>query len=125
MRSRVMEELRATFRPEFLNRVDETIIFRRLGEEDMLEITQTMLTKVAECFSALGLELSVPQETAQWLAHEGYDERFGARPLRRTLQHSLEDTAADMLLDGRIARGDRVTAMAADGGIILVRGKET
>ena len=59
--------------------------------------------------------------TAQWLAHEGYDERFGARPLRRTLQHSLEDTAADMLLDGRIARGDRVTAVAADGGIILVR----
>ena len=125
MRSRVMEELRATFKPEFLNRVDETIIFRRLGEEDMLEITRTMLTKVAERFSALGLELSVPQETAQWLAHEGYDERFGARPLRRTLQHSLEDTAADMLLDGRIARGDRVTAEVADGGIILVRDKET
>ena len=121
MRSRVMEELRATFRPEFLNRVDETIIFRRLGEEDMLEITQTLLTRVAERFNALGLELSVPPETAQWLAHEGYDERFGARPLRRTLQHSLEDTAADMLLDGRIARGDRVTAVAADGGIILVR----
>ena len=121
MRSRVMEELRATFRPEFLNRVDETIIFRRLGEEDMLEITQTLLTRVAERFNALGLELSVPPETAQWLAHEGYDERFGARPLRRTLQHSLEDTAADMLLDGRIARGDRVTAVAADSGIILVR----
>ena len=121
MRSRVMDELRATFRPEFLNRVDETIIFRRLGEEDMLEITQTLLTRVAERFNALGLELSVPPETAQWLAHEGYDERFGARPLRRTLQHSLEDTAADMLLDGRIARGDRVTAVAADGGIILVR----
>ena len=121
MRSRVMEELRATFRPEFLNRVDETIIFRRLGEEDMLEITHTLLTRVAERFNALGLELSVPPETAQWLAHEGYDERFGARPLRRTLQHSLEDTAADMLLDGRIARGDRVTAVAADGGIILVR----
>ena len=121
MRSRVMEELRATFRPEFLNRVDETIIFRRLGEEDMLEITQTLLTRVAERFNALGLELSVPPETAQWLAHEGYDERFGARPLRRTLQHSLEDTAADMLLDGRIACGDRVTAVAADGGIILVR----
>ena len=121
MRSRVMEELRATFRPEFLNRVDETIIFRRLGEEDMLEITQTLLTRVAERFNALGLELSVPPETAQWLAHEGYDERFGARPLRRTLQHSLEDTAADMLLDGRIARGDRVMAEIADGGIILVR----
>ena len=125
MRSRVMEELRATFRPEFLNRVDETIIFRRLGEEDMLEITQTMLTQVAGRFSALGLELSVPQETAQWLAHEGYDERFGARPLRRTMQHSLEDTAADMLLDGRIARGDRVTAVAADGGIIHHTHKET
>ena len=121
MRSRVMEELRATFKPEFLNRVDETIIFRRLGEDDMLEITQTMLTKVAARFSALGLELSVPQKTAQWLAHGGYDERFGARPLRRTLQHSLEDTAADMLLDGRIARGDRVTAEVTDGGIILVR----
>ena len=116
-----MDELRATFRPEFLNRVDETIIFRRLGEEDLLEITQTLPTRVAERFNALGLELSAPPETAQWLAHEGYDERFGARPLRRTLQHSLEDTAADMLLDGRIARGDRVTAVAADGGIILVR----
>ena len=71
MRSRVMDELRATFRPEFLNRVDETIIFRRLGEEDMLEITQTRCSQgVAERFNALGLELSVPPETAQWLAHE-------------------------------------------------------
>ena len=119
MRRSVTEELRSTFRPEFLNRVDETIIFRRLSGKDMLAITRTVLRPVTERFQALGLALDVPEETVQWLAHKGYDDRFGARPLRRTVQQSIEDAAADMLLDGSLRPGDRVTAKAENDRIVL------
>ena len=119
MRQKVMEELRATFRPEFLNRVDETIVFHRLCREDMLAITQTMLKQVEERFTALGLKLTVPEETAEWLAREGYDDKFGARPLRRTVQHSIEDAAAELLLDGSIKSGDSVAAVINDGKLVL------
>ncbi len=119
LRRLVIEELRGTFRPEFLNRVDETIVFRRLGAEDMLGITQTLLMGVKERFQALGITLVVPEETARWLAREGYDDKFGARPLRRAVQHSIEDAAAELLLDGRAKAGDSVAALVADGKLRL------
>ena len=119
MRRRVMEELRATFRPEFLNRVDETIVFHRLGQADMLAITRTLLAGIRARFEKLGLRLTVPEETEKWLAAAGYDDKFGARPLRRAIQHSIEDAAAELLLEGRAAAGDVIEARVAEGGIIL------
>ncbi len=119
MRSQVMEELRSTFRPEFLNRVDEMIVFHRLTEQNMYAITQTMLTTLKARFEKLGLHLIVPEETARWLAAEGYDEKFGARPLRRTVQHSIEDAAAELLLDGRAASGDSIAAVINGGRLKL------
>ena len=119
MRRRVMEELRATFRPEFLNRVDETIVFHRLGQADMLAITRTLLAGIRARFEKLGLRLTVPEETEKWLAAAGYDDKFGARPLRRAIQHSIEDAAAELLLEGRAAAGDGIEARVAEGGIIL------
>lgn len=119
MRAQVMEELRSTFRPEFLNRVDEMIVFHRLTEQNMYAITQTMLTTLKARFEKLGLHLIVPEETARWLATEGYDEKFGARPLRRAVQHSIEDAAAELLLDGRAASGDSIAAVVNGGRLKL------
>jgi len=119
MQRQVMEELRATFKPEFLNRIDETIVFHRLREEDMVQITSTMLEDVKQRFRKLGLELMIPEETVKWLAQAGYDDRFGARPLRRTLRRSIEDSAAELLLDGRIKEGDSVIAHISDNKLVL------
>ena len=119
MRRMVMEELKSTFKPEFLNRVDETIVFRRLSPENMISITQSLLTGVKDRFQALGLTLVVPEETAKWLARAGHDDKFGARPLRRTVQHSIEDAAAELLLEGRAKSGDSIAALISDGKVIL------
>ena len=118
-RSLAMEELRLTFRPELLNRIDEIIIFHRLGREDLLRITENLLAEVTARFADLGLHLTVPRETAAFLAESGSDEKYGARPLRRSIQHSIEDAAAELLLSGGVGRGDRLTALAEDGKVVL------
>ncbi len=119
MREQVMAELKATFRPEFLNRIDETIVFHRLTEENMYAITQTMLDGVKKRFEKLGLTLAVPEETVRFLARAGHDDAFGARPLRRTVQHSIEDAAAELLLDGRAKTGDAIAALVTGGEVTL------
>ena len=115
MRRQVMDELKATFRPEFLNRVDETIVFHRLGDSEMLSRTRSMLAELGQRFDKLGVALTVPEDTAKWLAAAGYDENFGARPLRRALQQNIEDAAAELLLDGSIRAGDSLEAVIEDG----------
>ena len=119
MRERVMAELKATFRPEFINRIDETIVFHRLTEENMYAITETMLDGVKKRFEKLGLTLAVPEETVRFIARAGHDDAFGARPLRRTVQHSIEDAAAELLLDGRAKPGDAIAALVAGGEVTL------
>ena len=121
MNQKVMAELRATFRPEFLNRVDETIVFHRLSEEHLCAITQTLLEQVKQRFQALGITLLVPEDTARWLASRGHDDKFGARPLRRTVQHCIEDVAAEQLLEGKIGPGDRVAAAVCGDQVSLYR----
>ena len=119
MRRQVMEELRATFRPEFLNRVDETIVFHRLGQEDVVQITRNLVEELRARFLSLGLSLEVPEETLRFLAREGYDEKFGARPLRRTLQSRIEDAASELLLSGRARAGDTIRALLRGGAVAL------
>ena len=121
MNQKVMAELRATFRPEFLNRVDETIVFHRLSDEHLCAITQTLLEQVKHRFQALGITLLVPEDTACWLASQGRDDKFGARPLRRTVQHCIEDAAAEQLLEGKIGPGDRVAAAVCGNRVSLYR----
>ena len=121
MNKKVMAELRATFRPEFLNRVDETIVFHRLSDEHLCAITQTLLEQVKQRFQALGITLLVPEDTACWLASQGRDDKFGARPLRRTVQHCIEDAAAEQLLEGKIGPGDRVAAAVCGNRVSLYR----
>ena len=121
LRQIVLRELRATFRPEFLNRVDETIIFRRLDERDMLAITHKLLREVERRFDALGLRLRVPEETARHLAALGHSDAYGARPLRRTIQHEILDRAAQQLLEGSLRTGDEVDAVCEGGEIRLLK----
>ena len=119
LRSRVNEELRRTMSPEFLNRIDETIIFRRLNRAEVQRITERMISVVSKRFESLGMSLSVPDEVVASLSERGFDERYGARPLRRTIQTLIEDPAALMLLDGVIAAGNTVCAKLDGDSIVL------
>ena len=121
LREQVNAELRQTFRPEFLNRIDETIVFHRLTREEIRSITGRMISTVKKRFSDLGMDLSVPEEVIDELARQGYDEKFGARPLRRTIQTLIEDSAAEMVLDGRLGSGDNVRAQIENEKIILTK----
>ena len=112
MRSAVLEELRATFRPEFLNRVDETLIFHRLGAAELRSITRKLLDELAGRFTALGLTLHVTPEALDALARTGTDAKYGARPLRRAVQREVEDRAAELLLSGEAAAGDTLLVEA-------------
>ena len=121
MRAQVLRELRATFKPEFLNRVDETIIFRRLNERDLLAITRRLLDEEERRFASLGLKLRVPEDTARLLAALGRNEQSGARPLRRTIRREITDRAAQLLLEGKLKSGDAVTAVCSGQDIRLFR----
>lgn len=115
----VMAELRRTFRPEFLNRVDDTIVFRRLSREDVRQIARGMTEAVCGRMRELGVELRVTDEALDLLAERGFDPAYGARPLRRQISALLEDPAADAILTGRTAPGDRLIATACGGEIVL------
>ena len=119
LQQQVRQELRRTFKPEFLNRVDEIIVFRRLDTGDMLAITRRLLKEVEQRFLTLGLSLAVPEETARRLSELGRSEQNGARPLRRTIRREIVDRAAQLLLEGALKAGDRVAALCKDGEIVL------
>ncbi len=108
VRRAVREELKKTFRPEFLNRIDDTIIFRQLGEEDLEEIARRMLKESGARMAELGLQLSAGDEAVARLARECRDPAHGARPLRRALRQKVEDAVAEGLLSGRFQKGDRL-----------------
>ena len=121
MRARINEELRRTFKPEFLNRIDETIVFRRLSRAEIRSIAERMLLTVAERFKALGMTLSVPDQVVDFLAERGYDEKYGARPLRRAIRSMIEDKAAELMLTDSLGRGDTVQARIDGNKLILTK----
>ncbi len=104
MKSSIMEAVRKTFRPEFINRVDDIIIFKPLGKEELLKILDIMLDEVSKRLEEQGITIDVPAETREKLLIKGYEPKFGARPLRRTLQKTIEDPLADLLLEGKVER---------------------
>ena len=124
-RRKVLDALKGYFRPEFLNRVDEIVVFHKLSDEDIRKIAHLMLTDVAKRVGELGISLSFTDEVVAELAKEGFDEVYGARPLRRAIQRRIEDGLSVELLESRIAKGDCVTASLEDGKIVYrVTGKE-
>lgn len=104
-RRMVMDELKKTFNPEFINRVDEIVFFRMLNRQAILRIVDIMLTSLYKRVSDLGLTLEVSQSAKEWLAEKGYDPVYGARPLRRLIQSQVEDRFSEAMLDGTINTG--------------------
>ena len=121
IRSMVMADLKKTFRPEFLNRVDEIIVFHKLTRPDIRKIAKKLLDTVGHRLEQAGVCLSVPPEALDAVADSGFDPVYGARPLRRTIQSMIEDQAAAMLLDGTLRHGDTVEAGVQEGKIVLTK----
>ncbi|MCR4428217.1 MAG: ATP-dependent chaperone ClpB [Caldiserica bacterium] len=123
IRAKVMEALRAHFRPEFLNRIDEVIIFNRLGKEEIKKIVDIQMRRVKERLEARGINLEVSDSAKELLSELGYDPSFGARPLKRTIQREILDKLALKLLEGEFQEGDTVL-IEAQNGVFEFRKKE-
>ena len=109
MKERVMDEVKRLFKPEFLNRIDEIIVFHQLSKDHIKGIADIMLRTIGKrSKDQLGIELTVTDEAREYLIDKGYDEKYGARPLRRTIQNLVEDKMAEEMLDGGIKAGDTV-----------------
>lgn len=115
----VMDAVRAHFRPEFLNRLDETIIFDRLGRVDMDGIVDIQLGRLQKRLAQRKIVLEMDAEAKTWLADEGYDPVFGARPLKRVIQRALQDPLAEMLLAGDVMDGATVPVSASADGLVI------
>ena len=119
----VMAELRATFKPEFLNRIDSTVVFRRLSRADVSAIARRMLEATVQRAAALGVTLTVEDAAVERIADEGFDPLYGARPLRRVIRAEVEDAVAELLLSGTLHAGG-AARIAAEDGTLRVRREE-
>ena len=116
-KDRMMNALKGTFRPEFLNRIDDVILFNPLQKEDIEKIAELMLKDVVERIRALGIEIAFDPSAVEILAKEGFDPVYGARPLRRAVVRMVEDAFSTEMLEGRIHSGDRIVAKGENGTI--------
>ena len=122
VRDEVMQVVRAKFRPEFLNRVDEIILFNRLRREDMATIVDIQIKRLLTLLEDRKIVLTLDAKGRQWLADKGYDPAYGARPLKRVIQRSVQNPLAEMILSGKIRDGDTVN-VSADKGALTIDGK--
>ena len=120
-REQVMAELRQTFRPEFLNRIDDIIVFRPLTEEDIREVARRMLKTVSARMETMGIHLDASDEAVAELAKEGFDPKYGARPLRRAIQSKVEDAVAEKMLDGTLKTGDTAKLAVEDDKLVVTK----
>ncbi len=110
MKSGVMEEVRRMFKPEFLNRIDEIIVFHALNREHIKKIVSILLRNLQErCQMQMNITLKVRSSVKDFLAEQGFDSKYGARPLKRAIQSKIEDAMAEEILNGRMKAGDTVS----------------
>jgi len=121
MKDKLLGELKKTFRPEFLNRIDGVVVFHSLSKEHIRQIVDLMLGKVAQQLQEKGVKLQVTDAAKDLLGEKGYDQTFGARPLRRVIQNLVEDQLSEMLLRGEFSAGDTVLLDCGEGGRIVAR----
>ena len=119
VREKIMKRLRESFRPEFLNRIDETVVFSTLEAPQLRKITELLLGDSTARLAELGISLELSTEAVDWLAERGYQPEYGARPLRRTIARELDDKVADLLIDDAAVDGDTVTVDVVDGTLVL------
>ena len=120
----MLGELKTAVRPEFLNRIDDIIVFNRLSEDEIAQIADGMLRKVAERMQEMGITMDWTDAAKKHLAKAGFDPIYGARPLRRAVTNEVEDLVAEQSLEGKIKRGDHVTLDAADDKLTLLPAAE-
>lgn len=123
MKSSVMEEVKRIFKPEFLNRIDETIVFRALNKEDMKQIVSIMIGALQKrCKNQLQVELVVRDAAKSMIVEKAYDRKYGARPLRRKIQDEVEDQLAELIIRGEVKPGDRAIVTTKNKEIIVTQG---
>jgi ATP-dependent Clp protease ATP-binding subunit ClpB len=118
-RAQVMQAVRGHFRPEFLNRLDEIILFHRLTRGDMDKIVEIQIARLGKLLADRKIEINLDKKATDWLANAGYDPVYGARPLKRAIQRRLQDPLAHLLLEGKIADGAKVTVSASKTGLVI------
>ncbi|MER7407180.1 ATP-dependent Clp protease ATP-binding subunit [Streptomyces sp. NPDC000070] len=114
-REQILRPLREHFRPEFLNRIDEIVVFRQLSTEQLRRITDLLLDRTRSLVQSKGISVTFTDRAVEWLAEHGYQPEYGARPLRRTIQREVDNELSRLLLDGRVSEGGRVTVDVEDG----------
>ncbi len=119
MRDRVMGELKKIFRPEFLNRIDEVLVFHKLSREQIMEIIELMLNRLREQLKERQLNVELTAEARELLVEQGYDPTMGARPLRRAIQRMVEDVLADQVLAGKIPIGSTIVMGREDDHLVI------
>ncbi len=124
MKEKVLEELKRVFRPEFINRLDASVVFHALSKEHIRQIVELQLKELEKQMSAKDLGLDVTDAAKDWLGEKGYDQDYGARPLRRVIQDELEDRLSDAVLENRFTEGDKVMIDVEGGEVILTKAEE-
>jgi ATP-dependent Clp protease ATP-binding subunit ClpB len=117
VRDQVMTVVRASFRPEFLNRVDEIILFHRLKREEMGKIVDIQMRRLAKLLEERKITIVLEPSGRDWLAENGWDPAYGARPLKRVIQKAVQDPLAEMILSGRVKDGEKVVVSAGKQGL--------
>jgi ATP-dependent Clp protease ATP-binding subunit ClpC len=121
MREKIMDEAKRVFRPEFLNRLDDIIVFRSLTKPDLIEILDLEIEKVIQRLKAKKLALGLDSKAKDFLVEKGYDPTYGARPMRRSVERFLEDPLAEEILRGNIHEGEPVDVTADGGKLVFIQ----
>jgi ATP-dependent Clp protease ATP-binding subunit ClpB len=119
VREQVMAVVRAHFRPEFLNRVDDILLFHRLRRDEMGAIVSIQLIRVQKLLDERKIKLDVDEKARSWLADRGYDPAYGARPLKRVIQRAVQDPLSELILSGALNDGETVHVTAGSDGLII------
>ncbi|MCF6326970.1 MAG: ATP-dependent chaperone ClpB [Devosiaceae bacterium] len=119
VRGRVMDKLKTSFRPEFLNRIDEVLLFHRLERQHMGAIVDIQFAGLQKLLGGRDIEISLDDDAREWLAEKGYDPAYGARPLKRVIQREVQDALADLVLSGKIGDGSKVEVKAGENGLLI------
>jgi ATP-dependent Clp protease ATP-binding subunit ClpC len=122
MKDSVMEEVKRIFKPEFLNRIDETIVFRALNKEDMKQIVTIMVKELQKrCKEQLNMDLNVTSAAKTYIVEKAFDRKYGARPLKRKIQDEIEDKLAEEMIRGSLRSGDKVTVSVKKDAICIMK----
>jgi len=119
MKQRLMEEVKRTFRPEFLNRIDDIIVFRSLNKDDLYKIVEIEINEVSKRLKEQDVTIELNQEAKEFLVEKGFDQVFGARPLKRTIQRYLEDPLAEEIISGRMKGKEKLMVSRKNESLVF------